>query len=101
MMVADEAHWGISKGFVNNSLFSPVFSFSSLFVTQIFRFYLCAGQAHDQMVNDSKRNNALLDLPNFLVLQVSATPYSLLTRDSRIPMICLASQVLLSSITLP
>lgn len=66
--IADECHWG-PKAF----------------------------QAHDQMVNDcvapqqaaaetsaSGRQNLLLQ-KNYIVLLVSATPYNVLSRDSRIP----------------
>lgn len=56
--------------------------------------YIYADQAHDNMVNDSNHDGALLkSAENLLVLQVSATPYNLLTKQSRIPMTCVVSRV--------
>lgn len=49
------------------------------------------------MVNDYRKESdkcgKLLKSDNLLILQVSATPYNLLTKQSRIPMTCVVSRV--------
>ena len=56
LIIADEAHYAIVKG-----------------------------AAHDSFVNDSDFGGELLSRENLFILQVSATPYNLLTRSSRLP----------------
>lgn len=64
------------------------------------RLYVIPSEsAYDTIVNDwdpTDGKRSLLCEENFLVLQVSATPYNLLTKQSRIPIVCLVGNVMSS-----